>query len=331
MEEKKDLPKRKSDLYTNIEDFELFELTYCLAYEMHIRTTNEERIKNKFDSFASILEYTTDDIIIENYDGIRNKVLSDIIDEIFPSLHQDTWNLVKKENNLNENSYDDFKKIKSLYNIKKKSLKYIIDNYINNLKKEYVVYCVDEDNELEREKLKILIGNSLNNSKKIYPRFKRPRISSLETRTYDLMNINLGLPLKEIVDYIKKLKFKYKINIDSNHDSIKTPTELIRMCVHSYNLPKGLPQNKDKGFSIQQKWADWFFIYDYFKLSKNINPYIPDNAIYKEIDDELKKYHDKDGILKYWKSLDVYRQNILPPMIELIDNKNYMNLINGVN
>jgi len=158
----------------------------------------------------------------------------------------------------------------------------------------------------------------------IKPRYIRPELQKSFMKSYKRnVEIDFTLSTKELTDFIKRLKQEHSIK--ENHLT-KNPSELLGEYIKEYDLPKGYPKNKDKGFTLQDKWADLFFIYDYYKVSKKNFPEKTDIEIYVNIDNELKDYHDKDNINTYWKSTDVYRK-ILEPLKELIDNLRYKELI----
>lgn len=155
--------------------------------------------------------------------------------------------------------------------------------------------------------------------------YSRPKLQ-FENQKYGHININLNIPLEELQSYLEV--------IIERKSHITSPSELLEIQFESYKTPKKYPKNKDKNFTIQQKWADWFFVYDYYSQAKDENQYKHDKVIFEEIDQQLLDYYDDGGVVKggnfeYWKKPDVYRKTILPTMKELIEELGYKSLITG--
>lgn len=91
--------------------------------------------------------------------------------------------------------------------------------------------------------------------------------------------LNLSFSKDEILDYIEKIKDEY----DKKNPIIKTPRELLEEDLN----------NLDSDLDVfgTQKWADILFIYDCFLYNHQVYPDKEDREIKKEIQLELTKFH----------------------------------------
>ena len=121
-----------------------------------------------------------------------------------------------------------------------------------------------------------------------------------------VLKLNFALPKEELTAYISKIKDEY----DSNNSIIKSSMELI-----GEDLEKSDNKHtKNKAKAI--KWADWFYIYDYWTFEQKgktdkeifVNLEVENDIPYKE--ESIRKIRDK--------------------MIYLIDGFGYRELITGV-
>jgi len=109
----------------------------------------------------------------------------------------------------------------------------------------------------------------------IYPKFEKAMRDFTDTK----VAMNLNLSESEIIDYIKKIKKNY----DSKNSIVKTKRELLEDELES--------SNEDIKMNSADKWADNFFIYDYF-LYHEVNSIDKTEAqIKREIQIELTKFH----------------------------------------
>ncbi|WP_368031534.1 hypothetical protein [Arcobacter sp. s6] len=161
-------------------------------------------------------------------------------------------------------------------------LKYLEIEYLNNENKVFIPYFLTNPidgsymritKKYVQDLLKIYLTNF-----KITPNFKRPiyelnTISPLTT----LNNINLFLPIEELISYIKKLKNSYSENlkIDDNEKYKiiynKKTTNVKKYIIDLENILKIL------------------YIYDYELLPKQNRP--SKNTIYKELDIGRSTYY----------------------------------------
>ncbi len=138
----------------------------------------------------------------------------------------------------------------------------------------------------------------------VIPNFSQP------LRMFNTMkvSINPSLPLNDILSFVKQIKKDY-----DKKNSLKSFFELIMKDLDISYETKKSTIDKPSSFS-KEKWADMFYIYDYFQFylsnedkinkSKTINEKESkeddETIIAKEISLQLSYYH----ILKYKKALD---------------------------
>ncbi len=165
-------------------------------------------------------------------------------------------------------------------------------------------------------------GENLWTENKLWTNFKRPKLKNLVGsffRKYPQCNIDLNLPLNEIIAYITHIK-----NDIESDNSLKAPIELIgEELEKADNL---ICDDKGKCFDVrtvlskQEKLADLFYIYDCLKL----------NATQRKIQNEVFNYYADKGIeTKTLDSKTIKRYKEIA--IEYIDNMRYRQLITGVN
>ena len=109
----------------------------------------------------------------------------------------------------------------------------------------------------------------------IYPKFEKAMRDFTDTK----VAMNLNLSESEIIDYIKKIKKNY----DSKNSIVKTKRELLVDELES--------SNEDIKMNSADKWADNFFIYDYFLYHEVISIDKTEAQIKREIQIELTKFH----------------------------------------
>ncbi len=243
----KNLPKRSDSIYKKIEEFEDYELTYCVADEMMIRNEKFKEDLKKLNEF-------------------RKKIGN------------------RKENKKFEDSIKKYTKFnaymekKYFYSEEKKAT--IKKGYSVAYKSTlFNVYCTqdkmlveDKEGILEGEKIDRNILKLISNYTKIIT-FKNPTIRTRENeKTY--LNIDLNLSKKRILEYVSMVKDDY----DNKENSIlKTPSELLETS-----------KNHNKEIAKKEKWADMFFIYDYWKYKKKQNQKDKDIFIDIELNRETK-------------------------------------------
>ena len=284
------LPQREDLIYKEIEEFQDYELTNCVAYEMAIR--NEILIKI-LDDYLD-----TKDELIFGEDEKEYKLLNDYgFNSLSLSCYKISnflsFNINYNSGMISANYSEDI-----LLDKNKNNNIYLVDNVLINTS-----YENNQNNEIN-------IIENININKNYIPsihfgyarpllKFKKNKIFNTET--------NLNLPKEELIAYISKIKDEY----DKNNSIIKTPLEL---------LGETLDKSDNKKTPKKPKasvYADWFYIYDYWKYEKDLGKTdkdifvaleVENNVSYKE--DMLRKIRDK---MKYF-----------------IDDLGYKELITGV-
>ena len=257
------LPQRDDLIYKEIEEFQDYELTNCIAYEMMIR--NSVFLKDR--------EYLKSELIpLFHQDKITKDKLWKFSDErdygvsFFDMAHTDnlhrgffTSNLITTEVLING------------------------QNYLNVEKKE---------NDLLETKINFHLS--------------RPKLRFNKTKRA-VIKLNFSLPKEELIAYISKIKDDF----DKDNSIIKSSLELLGETLEKSDNKK--TPKKPKALV----YADWFYIYDYWKYEKIqgktdkdifVALEVENNVPYKE--DMLRKIRDK---MKYF-----------------IDDLGYKELITGV-
>ena len=105
--------------------------------------------------------------------------------------------------------------------------------------------------------------------------FSRPKLHIPKDidKTIDL-KINPNLPKDELIAYISKIKDTY----DNDNSIIKSPLEILGEVLEKSNNKH--TQKKPKA----EKYADWFYIYDCYKILKAKDKKKSNETIYNEID-----------------------------------------------
>lgn len=287
------LPRRDDEAYQIISSYEPYELTHCISYEMAIRNkdviallkniksltvlskkvyeyyisfgdieieenpyldsekivtealkllkhyifTQNFKIKFKnyklLKTYTSIMQIITHLIMIleENYYMIydRKEIVPEGMEEVFkePNHYEPDRELNQYMNKAIEES------IRSAYDI---SPRYK-DNY--SVKDGYVTYQASYEDSKEYD------------TNKIFPNFKRPMREFNQTQ----VAFNMSLPKEEIVKYIEKIKDDY----DNKNTAYKTLNQLL----YGDDI-----RTEDKlDHKQQDRYADDFFIYDYYTQS----------------------------------------------------------------
>ncbi|MDN5042536.1 hypothetical protein O8C80_04200 [Aliarcobacter butzleri] len=287
------LPQRDDLIYKEIEEFQDYELTNCVAYEMAIRNKDinalvNEYLKKEF-TFLYLEENNKDIELLKEY-GFNFEAM--IITQILGVLKQDI-NLFSGKIRTNEVFNCDILKNRTNNN----SLVYFEKGnffYESFDDKDKIIKKIDK-NDINKDFISFLRCN-----------FKRPKLYFQKNKIAKI-DINLNLPKEELIAYISKIKDEY----DKDNSIIKTPLELLGETLEKSDNKK--TPKKPKAFV----YADWFYIYDYWKYEKTqgktdkdifVALEVENNVPYKE--DMIRKIRDK---MKYF-----------------IDDLGYKELITGV-
>lgn len=270
------LPQRSDLIYKEIEEFQDYELTNCIAYEMMIRTDNDYHVVSNKSYVYKIDKIKLSDI---NLFGFQN--LLQVVEKLYPKYIEDTKerafdiffrnSLFKQKEitgylnekdfeneNLKEIYRQDFNQGKRFYtNNILDDLEYFIEYYLNNDDEFFnniYIPTLLEPYLLDKNNCKAIIKEQ-----KILRKMKLPSSrpeSNFNIQKSCLLEINLNLPKEELIAYISKIKDEY----DKDNSIIKTPLEILGETLENENIDmKNLPKR-----DIKKIYADMFYIYDYF-------------------------------------------------------------------
>lgn len=312
---KEDL-KERSD-YEYFEEFEEYEFTTCITYEMYIRS--KVYSSNSIDIKEINFNYTLSDIFIYKYNNITY-TLQNFIYSIYPQLLDVAKENIKKY--YSNNNKVDLTKHLHNYSL---DLEFVIKEYINNDQENFNIITYFDPNanmyiKLTKDLLIDKIKKSYTN-KYINLKFKCPILDYARCNDFSFININLSLPDNELLDYIKKLRLK-KLEVKPNTSILKILENKDSKKINKDNIYKfekeiEKGQNKNKIIEInaeniltfngkkrKKNCADMFFIYDSYKKQKtkediqneledfhNIKVYDPKEI--KKLHDIAKKYIDE--------------------------------------
>lgn len=321
------LPQRDDLIYKEIEEFQDYELTNCVAYEMMIRTDNDYHVVSNKSYVYKIDKIKLSDI---NLFGFQN--LLQVVEKLYPKYIEDTKerafdiffrnSLFKQKEitgylnekdfeneNLKEIYRQDFNQGKRFYtNNILDDLEYFIEYYLNNDDEFFnniYIPTLLEPYLLDKNNCKAIIKEQ-----KILRKMKLPSSrpeSNFNIQKSCLLEINLNLLKEELIAYISKIKDDF----DKDNSIIKSSLELLGEILEKSDNKKTPKKPK------ASVYADWFYIYDYWKYEKALGKTdkdifvaleVENNVPYKE--DMLRKIRDK---MKYF-----------------IDDLGYKELITGV-
>ena len=312
------LPKRSDPIYEEIESFEDYEFTNCIAYEMCLRSHYFNSI---VDNLKSIIEKNkkflsdigTDknqEILIEIFDKIDEEISNvDFSTDWTHSSNPYFLNLALAFSNsfyLSKNPYvEDTPQIINENNFYKRNCELYTCNDNGNIEVTNSFYYLDEnanENDFFRNEtsLKLILS--------------RPEIEPSISMKLNI-EINPNLPKNELIAYLSKIKDDY----DNDNSIIKNPLELL-----GEKLEKAEDSpliNKKTNLIDKETVADMFFIYDAEKKG------MKQNRIQRSIVEYYtEKYPDKFTPNMDYKTIKKY----LDIAKDYIDNLKYRELITGV-
>ena len=247
------LPRRSDSIYKEIEQFEDYEFTNCIAYEMMIR--NKEVIN---------LIYKYDDTLQEARQK-RNDVVHILENEYLFPFNEDSFEAdgeyydLKFIDGLNLDIYPFIKKLKNNY-------------AFMNVKHSYVIRSSKTSSFIFDGRKKSFSGKNTIKETNIKPCYSRPQLNAGKYSNKVSIEIDLNLPKKEILKFIEIFLEEKKY--------LHTPLELL-----------GEVFEKSDNKKINKKLiADKFFIYDYVtarqeEIIKN-NEFLYEE--YEEVKQEIK-------------------------------------------
>lgn len=290
------LPKRSDPIYQEIENFEDYEYTNCIAYEMAIRNIKNKKLTKEFEKNLNIEDIIY--IIKTEYDeDIHKKEFFD-------------WKIKLKAFEiitlLNPLEYFGYRKVKNFFN-KKPTFNEAKDfnDYIHQLKDH------SHNKFLYRDRTSATYYENTKNTE-VRIHFDRPELRCPEYLNVEVNRLNLNLPKEELIAYILKIKDEY----DKDNTIFKNPLEMLGE----------VTEKTDNKSPKKNTIADKFFIYDYYKAVKNKS--LADIDIWRDIDLELIMHYDYDVLKGAYYSEKTYK-NTKKEMIDFIDNLGYKELITG--
>lgn len=270
-------PINRSDkVYLEIENFEDYELTNCIAYEMAIRNDEVIHLSN----------------MIMQHDEVNPNV------ELMCQKLEELYLLEK-----NCQVYLLFQK--------QPPLKHMIKGYIKHAPKiENLLNYENIDGEIIFNYKK---ETSFNEKK--FPYFKRPKLKSPSYIQQNInLKINLALPKEELIAYISKIKESYEIDRYTIKIPIELLREDLEKADNEISItrPKGRQEhiNIRKHINKQEKYADMFFIYDAYKKSMKQKDIIQSINDYYYDTKNKETYFDAKTVTKYREIAKEYIDNL---------------------
>lgn len=201
------LPKRNDDIYKEIENFEDYELTECIAYEMAIRTD-----------------------IIKNYLEFKKKKINNKADnlkliELEDRVLKECW---IHHHSIHLNHYEKYN--------------YILDAPSNFEKTEFVdITKCKEDDIGSKQIINVAFSENTPSRRKVHMTTSRPLLQIPTNYKNDMeVNINFNKPEKEIIEYIKILK-----NFNDNNIKIsRTSNQLLENISSQYAKTNKIKKQK---------------------------------------------------------------------------------------
>ena len=333
------LDKRNEDIYTDIENFQQHEYTTCIIYEMFIRA-NEDKERDYYfeDNTAHILPQRVSDIVLFVEEGIFT--LQNIIYELFPQLENDVKNILISYCKIPLDNHEEIKHQFLNYSI---DLKYLISNYIEKYKNQQdtdinkiIFNEVEYFDKSKNMKIKVDFNEleriiSINNNiTTVIPYYKRPQIFLKENYLVNINSLNLALPEKELISFIKQLKNEAKAETIFINKFIKNTNFSNHYFIDEKPKTKNIHKYTIFGYKHSSKMADIFFVYDAFKNNEfdsrdNLESYkdliqFIQKEIYNSKETPPSDYLSESVINNYYDTAEHY-----------IYKKNYVNLLKNLN
>lgn len=327
-----DIPQRNDQVYIDIENYNDYEYTNCIAYQMLIRTekfiklidTNESERDSKWENKIKECGLNHMDVLSMHTKRLYyyNFFLHDKNNHLHPRWEKhSSLTIGSIENGLDSliKYYFDKKEIYSspyisddelttlmnrLNNFKKVNVEY--EEILNNLSKYAIVginhrnkdelILLDENIYLSSLKKEFLKTLSINEEEQKYIpaelSFKTPKLWFKEAKIVTIP-INVNLPEDELIAYIKGIKKTY----NKNNNTVGNIFEIL-----GGDIEKGIePGSKNKlskeKNTLKYLMADAFYIYDMYMVMNKIYKDMKNKKIVKKNSDIklIKKRNNLDG------------------------------------
>lgn len=282
--------------YRDVETFEEYELTSCIAYEMAIRNDEAiELIKNSGDDELLFTKYLFGGEFWVNYHFFADK---------FTYIHDDFHGVDTSKPDTIFHPNDNF--------------------YIESSETEPGWYKHKVRATGFYSIMEICEGSNAPERNSIIPSFKRPHLEPYPIYKDADVSINFNLPLNEILAFVHRI---YEAQA-SNKVVLPSPHELLRG-----ELEKSGHKRKN-GFTLSD-WADALFIYDYWKMYDEVQSdleiiagiKIELNEYHRNNKSSWRRYKGKvaadylsDSTIRDYRKM----------MIDYIDNLRYKELVTGI-
>lgn len=381
------LPRRDDDEYQIISSYEPYELTHCISYEMAIRNKDVKILLEKIKTLTlltrdlfkvdmlhkndSALFYIMEieeqrEKILESLNTLNIKLNIDFESSSLTEIQSELFRLIAEYTVLLE---EDYYMIYDRKDIVPEGMEEVfkepnhhetdieLNQYMDKAIKESIRHAYDtspryKDNFTFKDGYSIYQASYEDSNEydinKIFPNFKQPMKQFNQTQ----VAFNMSLPKDEIISYISKIKDDY----DNKETSYKTLNQLLYE--EDTRTEEKLEHNQ------QNRYADDFFIYDYYtqsgenhekkleiiqkklsqyhgmKIENGRNNYKPidyDEAIIKmqsksttnnsnSLDDLVARFQENEHIIHYIETIKII-ENRYESLKNAIDNKRYKKLI----
>jgi hypothetical protein len=309
----KKLPKRKDTKYTRIENYEDYEFTHCIAYEMAIR--NEEVIKlTDIIEKLNLLNYN----ILCNFNSSQsNEEKEKYFDKLINSPKELTINI--------ENSFNTILEIKDkinnqiLENLDEKNILILINTFMEILDNYENDYLLDILNTYNAPNIEPLITKYNENDLKNL--FKKSSMQdkydliilllvSIQTKLekeYYVVNEQKSTTPEYIEEYISK-DTNYEPNIAINEHiniSLNNPNYIDNYdCTKGYTLYQGLYED-DNSFYINKVTPNFSQPLRMFNTMEiSINPSLPLNDILSFVKKIKEDYDKKESFKSFFELVE---------------------------
>jgi hypothetical protein len=302
---------RDDKQYLAVENFEDYELTYCMAYEMAIR--NDEVIKTIFSFYNNYVNHDVNncgDILntdcFQKSDIDSQRLMEFFINPLQLYLNYHFFKPINED--IQENKDNEWFSEKINYLLFTPFVKpFYRSDIVENVKlveykttkfyTSFVSHLMNDD-----KKTMTIHHNS------ITPNYSRPLLPSFDEIKERNLKLNLALPINELVDFVQKLKKDY----DRDHSFFGTVKELIG------ESSQEKAEKMDNSLSSQMKLADMLYIYDCLKLDYSKSDIKTDITVYYRSKGIKTRNLHHSTFTKYQKIMTDY-----------IDNFRYKELVLG--
>lgn len=286
---------RNDKKYIEIENFKDYELTQCVAYEMAIRAPLIRKILEE-KPYENGTENSKKGILYPTNDNKKIwKVFKDHGLELSSVLNQNHKNNTGKiQSFFVKHTKNGLHKTNA--SVAKNGIQGVTINNLNPFPK-----AKSENDFSEKPECSILMS--------------RPPLK-LKTVNHVMLDINLSLPLNEIIEQVKHIK----MSLENDKVAVVSPIKIFNNITYVDNK---LYPRKPRS----QKIADWFFVYDSYQILKSKTGK-SDLMVFGEIDNMLLQYYNSNE--KDYFSNETYRKTILPIMKYFIEDLGYKELITGI-